>query len=730
MSTGYPYDTTFPNLVGTDGADTLYGGYGDDTLDGGAGDDLLLGATADERLYGGGNDTLSGGDGDDTLKGGVWLDGGAGNDMLSTEGYVGRLYGGEGDDTLTTNVGVQVVDGGSGADLIRLSGSAYSDATRVVADGQDTLELSGLTLSALKGYARLVQDSHGLILHLDNGVWMNVHPGMETLKLHLADAQLTLGDVLAMTPLKMYGGDANDTLVGGAGNDEISGGEGANHLSGGAGDDSLFTYGNGGILLGEEGNDTLVAWSGDHLLDGGAGDDVLQGGPGNSVLLGGAGNDTLNIDAGNDVLTGGAGADTYVIHPTEATNRGADTLVADAQDVVSFSNVRGLDFLSVSRDGQAVDVSYDTLATAYGPGASQVRVQGSLHFDDVSGLDGLTFRDGLGSTMTLAQLLAQPPAPRYGTSGNDVMTGGVGNDTLDGGVGDDVLAGAAGDDLLQGGAGDDTLDGGGGDDTLTAQGGADMLQGGLGADTYVIGAGDVGAGIVADAQDSVQLAFGRSQMAIQRQAADGSVTLTFGGTAAAPEASFKVAAPAGIDAFTLRFSDGSTMAWKDVMAEATKPVTPPPPPNLTVQGTSGRDTLQGGLGNDTLIGGKGNDTYRFKRGDGRDTIIDNDATWFNSDLLQLSGAATNQLWFTRSGNNLDIAILGTQDKVTVQDWFKSSNNRLEKITAMDSGKSLTAAKVNTLVNAMAAFNVDVSATPQLPAGTPASLTRLIATSWS
>jgi len=140
--------------------------------------------------------------------------------------------------------------------------------------------------------------------------------------------------------------------------------------------------------------------------------------------------------------------------------------------------------------------------------------------------------------------------------------------------------------------------------------------------------------------------------------------------------------------------------------------------------------LQGGAGNDTLVGATGNDTYLFAKGDGQDRIIDTDGTLFNADVLKISGVATNQLWFKRTGNDLEIDLLGTQDKVFVQSWFKGSANQVEKITAADSGKSLSVSKVNSLVSAMASFQIDPSASSTLPSNTPASISKLVASSWA
>jgi len=147
----------------------------------------------------------------------------------------------------------------------------------------------------------------------------------------------------------------------------------------------------------------------------------------------------------------------------------------------------------------------------------------------------------------------------------------------------------------------------------------------------------------------------------------------------------------------------------------------------TLTGGLGNDTLAGGKGNDSLVGGKGNDTYLFNRGDGQDVIVDTDSTLFNSDLLKIGGATSNQLWLYQANNDLEISIIGTPDIVTVQNWFAGSRNQVEKITASD-GKSLSASKVSALVNAMSSFFLPPDAT-SIPANTPAAITKLVASSW-
>ena len=75
-------------------------------------------------------------------------------------------------------------------------------------------------------------------------------------------------------------------------------------ISGGNGDDKIsIDQTNGGITLPA----TLVGGNGQDSLTGGAGNDVLIGGNGKDNCAGGDGNDSLNGGNGKDILDGGLG---------------------------------------------------------------------------------------------------------------------------------------------------------------------------------------------------------------------------------------------------------------------------------------------------------------------------------------------------------------------------------------------------------------------------------------
>ncbi|WP_181360486.1 calcium-binding protein [Variovorax sp. WS11] len=122
-----------------------------------------------------------------------------------------------------------------------------------------------------------------------------------------------------------------------------------------------------------------------------------------------------------------------------------------------------------------------------------------------------------------------------------------------------------------------------------------------------------------------------------------------------------------------------------------------------MNGGNGSDLLDGGAGNDALNGGIGNDTYVFGPGSGQDTLSDYDATPGNKDAVTFaSGLPADQLWFRQAGNNLEVSIIGTNDKLTLNSWYAGSQYSVEEFRTSD-GHVLIDTQVQNLVQAMASF---------------------------
>ncbi|MCD6619972.1 calcium-binding protein [Aeromonas veronii] len=151
--------------------------------------------------------------------------------------------------------------------------------------------------------------------------------------------------------------------------------------------------------------------------------------------------------------------------------------------------------------------------------------------------------------------------------------------------------------------------------------------------------------------------------------------------------------------------------------------------NDTLNGGAGNDLLEGGDGNDVLDGGTGNDTYVFKRGNGVDLICENDSTSGNLDLLLFDGDITaDKLWFSQNDNNLDIAIMGTDEKMSVQNWYFSKNYHIEQFKTAD-GKTLIDSQVQQLVNAMAGLTPPAVGATTLPESYQNTLNQVIVANW-
>ena len=98
--------------------------------------------------------------------------------------------------------------------------------------------------------------------------------------------------------------------------------------------------------------------------------------------------------------------------------------------------------------------------------------------------------------------------------------------------------------------------------------------------------------------------------------------------------------------------------------------------NDEVLAGNGDDTINAGLGNDLLMGEGGNDSYLYSRGDGVDTIIDNQG---NNRLIFGYGILQSDLRYSLLGKDLviDITLDGvvSADRIVLKDWFLPIDQR-------------------------------------------------------
>ncbi len=575
----------------------------------------------------------------------------------------------------------------------------------------------------------------------------------------------------------VLGNDAGESMRGHEGHDVIDGGKGNDNISGDLGDDTL---------LGGEGNDILYAGGGSDVLVGGVGNDYLYGEAGNDIyrFSRGAGQDVViesDTTAGNkDVIGLGAGISASDVRITRSGDHMILNIVGSTDKVTVFNY-----FYNDGDGGYLIEEIRFADGTVWD--LNKVKELAIQNTDGNDTLYGYATADtiscGAGNDYIYGK--AGDDLLR-GDGGRDYLYGEAGNDTLEGGADDDTLYGGEGSDVLRGEEGNDALHGGGGSDVLTGGVGNDYLYGEAGNDIYRFSRGDgqdsvydydttagnkdvieLGAGIstsdvritrsgdymilnILGSTDKVTVSHyfyndGDSAYLIEEiRFADGSVwdlntiksmaiKSTSGNDSLYGYATADtISGGAGNDYIYGKAGDDLLMGNDDhdyLYGEAGNDTLMGGAGNDYLYGGDGNDLLIGGLGNDSLQGNAGNDTYRLDRGDGQDSVYDYDTTAANVDTLVFgAGISTEQLWFRKVGSNLEVSIIGTEDKMTVSNWYSNTAYRVEQFKTHD-GDVLTDGDVQTLVDAMAAFTVPVTGQTVLPDAYQQALAPVIAGCW-
>lgn len=122
-------------------------------------------------------------------------------------------------------------------------------------------------------------------------------------------------------------GGGDDRIDGGRGNDVIAGGEGRNDLFGNSGDDRIVGGNGANIIYGGDGADELVGGNGVNYIDGGSGNDSVSSSGRHDMLIGGRGDDTIDATGQSSTVYAGEGRD------STRANAGA-TVYMEASDLL------------------------------------------------------------------------------------------------------------------------------------------------------------------------------------------------------------------------------------------------------------------------------------------------------------------------------------------------------------------------------------------------------------
>ncbi len=600
--------------------------YGFD-LSGTEGDDHIEGTEVVDRIKGaGGSDVLRGGMGDDQL------DGGAGND---------RLMGGQGNDTYLFAPGSgrdTIVEVQGSQDVIRMAaGVAPSDVVVTRQNNDLVLSLNGgadqLTVS-LYFLASSLQIEQ--IQFDDETVWdaAAIRDRLRPTITGTVDDDTLVGTA---EDDRLLGLNGDDQLAGLAGNDELDGGSGADHLIGGSGDDQYMVDDPGDSVteLTNEGIDTVrssVTYTlGSHLEH-----LTLTG----ALAINGIGNELDNVLTGNsgaNVLNGGPGNDTYIVDSVdtvvEAADEGEDTVHTGSNSTLG-PNVEHLSLTgsaSLRGNGNSLDnvlQADGSISVLAGGDGDDTYVIGANADEDIlveaanGGIDTVIAARDYRLPANIENLtLLDPRVPDFGSFS---LLPYRSSEQFVTGYGNHLA------NILVGGRANNVLDGGGG---------ADTMFGDAGDDVYIVD--DIRDLVIEQSDEGID----RVQSIVSYSLSEHVENLTLMGTASI---------------------NGTGNAL-----------------NNDMRGNEAPNVLDGGAGNDTLSGLGGADTYLFGRGSGRDTVFDS-GTADEIDTIQFdSTVAVDDVDVYRNGFNLELAIRGTVDELTLLSFFGSGGYEQKQVRFAD-----------------------------------------------
>lgn len=667
-------------IFGLDGNDILNGASGIDIIHGNNGNDQISGGVGNDMLYGdSGNDTLDGGTGNDTLKGGYGDD-----TYIFAKGY--------GNDTIIDSDGLNTLrfKGIKPSDIL-VNGTDEYDATITIKGTNDTLVIKDFRKS--KEYRNYDLEIDGVKMHVTDkdSPFRHIYGG---------NGDDVLKAVVDDSIMHAFGGD--DTVYGSKENDVIYGNEGNDTVYAGNGNDFVYGGDDNDAIFGEEGDDIIYGDNGDDILDGGAGNDILYGGAGNDTYV-------FSRDYGTDVIDDSEGtstvklADDLTLSDIEINAVGNDVIISikDTEDkliITDFAdapenyvlqigeeilpvqdNITGIDnYVTGTENSDYLPLESDKANIAAGGNGDDFIIGGTESdyiFGD-SGTDRITANDGNDVI--------------FGGSGNDSLFGESGNDCISGGNEDDYINGGDGDDIIDTGSGNDFIDGGSGNDTYIFKPGygADFIMDSEGANTIMFGDGFTAEGVKAYRSnwndilitfDGFEDTLTIKNYCISKEARNFTLVFADGTVVEATAQNSPLRTIYGTDGSEYMISiyeDGITKIGQDgndqLVGSDGNDYLYGDKGDDRLTGNAGNDVLDGGEGNDYLYDGAGNDTYIFKKGYGTDTIGDGEGT----NTIEIYGYSSNQIKAYRTNwNDLTITFDGIEDKLIIQNYFTSEENR-------------------------------------------------------
>ena len=352
-------------------------------------------------------------------------------------------------------------------------------------------------------------------------------------------------------------------------------------------------------LTGNIQNNIMIGNTGNNTIDGGAGADQLAGGKGNDVYMVDNINDTVieKLDEGIDTVKSSidytltANVENLILTgtATQGTGNEIDNQIIGNDQNNILDGKAGADVLTGGKgnDTYIIDNKQDKIFELADEGIDTIKSAMNVNILDMANIENIV-------------LLDKAVIAVGNQSDNEI----VGNDQ------DNTMIGNAGNDILKGGKGDDIyiIDNNHGQDKVIDTEGNNVIElDNIDLSKLLINGNrlyygdDQNSFVEFTVNDATQWKINGEVIPLSKlqqkyhidNVSDNDLTLTDQQVSG-----------------TLVGGNTSTIIGNSL--------------NNTLKGNWNNNVLVGGKGNDVLIGGTGQDTYSFKKGDGLDTIIDND----------------------------------------------------------------------------------------------------------
>ena len=391
--------------------------------------------------------------------------------------------------------------------------------------------------------------------------------------------------------------------------------------------------------------------------------------PGNDRLTGTTSDDVLAGLAGDDLLIGSDGSDTY----RYSRGDGKDTIhdQGSGTDLLEITGYARSELVFDRRGADGMD-----LIIRLTEQDDEITIIGGLDGSTSNSIESITLIDE-GLSLTLADIQAELLI-NSATDDDDIIIGTVGDDTLSSGPGNDLLSAGAGSDtyLYSSGDGDDRIS-----DTGTALGAVDTVR--LVDYTpddviYALRGGPESLDLV------IRFSGDRDRLVLEN-------TLS--------------SSRSGIE--QVIFSDGTVWDREIMRARALSDVETPD--NDNVYGFDGDDIFEADTGDDFMSGGRGADTYRFRRGDGHDTVEDSETFALNIDKVEFLNFVSSEVSVERLFKGSDAIVFrfasSENDSLTVIDALAGDAKGIEEYSFTD-GVTWTKSTIDQLLDNNVPIAVD------------------------